>query len=247
MIRSRRRFLNRGYYDRLSVGLNQVLASHLAGLEAQGNVGILDAGCGEGFYLKNLKSFLAERSRSGTALEYYGVDISKFAIRQATQRDKAMTWIVASVMELPFMRSSVDVIVSAFAATNLDEFSRVLNRRGVLVLVTPGPNHLKSLRETIYSVVRQHKQAPALDQIKNPYSLSSTTRIAYQTEIEKKEDIMDLLAMTPYFWNIDLRTKSRIEALDRLNLDIDVCVSVFEKTQQERRRFFPSTRRRRPH
>ena len=41
---------------------------------------------------------------------------------------------------------------------------------------------------------------------------------------------MDLLAMTPYFWNIDLNTKSKVESLDHLALDVDVLISVFEKT-----------------
>lgn len=40
---------------------------------------------------------------------------------------------------------------------------------------------------------------------------------------------MDLLAMTPYFWNIDLGTKSRVEALPRLTLDVDVEIRVFKK------------------
>ncbi len=42
---------------------------------------------------------------------------------------------------------------------------------------------------------------------------------------------MDLLSMTPYFWNIDLNTRSRVEALDRLALDVDVEVRVFEKNK----------------
>ena len=42
---------------------------------------------------------------------------------------------------------------------------------------------------------------------------------------------MDLLSMTPYFWNIDLNTRSRVEALDRLSLDVDVEIRIFEKTK----------------
>lgn len=40
---------------------------------------------------------------------------------------------------------------------------------------------------------------------------------------------MDLLAMTPYFWNIDRKTKSKVEALDRLALDVDIELRVFKK------------------
>ena len=40
---------------------------------------------------------------------------------------------------------------------------------------------------------------------------------------------MDLLAMTPYYWNIDRETKAKVAALDRLELDVDVEIRVFKK------------------
>jgi 23S rRNA (guanine745-N1)-methyltransferase len=229
MIQSRRRFLNRGFHDRLSAGINQTVASLLSGQEPEGVVRILDAGCGEGFHLQSLKRFLSEQADAEKTFEYFGIDISKFAIRQATQRDRAITWSVASIMDLPFLSSSVDVILNVFAAASFDEFSRVLKRRGRLLLATPGPDHLKSLREAIYSVVRPHTQAAALEQSRGLFSLAGASRVSYQIELEEAEDIRDLLAMTPYFWNIDLETRSRIEALASLTLDIDVCLSVYEK------------------
>jgi hypothetical protein len=38
---------------------------------------------------------------------------------------------------------------------------------------------------------------------------------------------MNLLAMTPYYWNISRATKARIEALSRLDLTVDAHVTVF--------------------
>jgi hypothetical protein len=40
---------------------------------------------------------------------------------------------------------------------------------------------------------------------------------------------MNLLTMTPYYWNINLEQKGRVEALTRLDLEVDVLVSVLEK------------------
>ena len=60
MIKSRRRFLDRGHYDRVSDGINEAVAGNRSIRSGKESVySILDAGCGEGFYLKRLKESLA--------------------------------------------------------------------------------------------------------------------------------------------------------------------------------------------
>jgi hypothetical protein len=41
---------------------------------------------------------------------------------------------------------------------------------------------------------------------------------------------MALLAMTPYFWNIDQNTKAKVAELERLATEVDVEILVFAKT-----------------
>ena len=216
MIRSRRRFLDRGHYNRVSDGINQAVA---ADLHSSGNgraFGILDAGCGEGFYLKRLRESLAHVPGKPVPIDYYGVDISKYAVRMATHRDKTVDWFVASIADLPFALSSLDVVLSIFSPINAAEFSRVLEKTGRLVIVIPGPRHLNGLREIIYPIVREHAQSALIEQARGLFTLLAETRINYQIELTNSGEIMDLLAMTPYFWNIDLSTRSRVEALARL-------------------------------
>ena len=226
MIRSRRRFLDLGLYDRISDGINEAVAGNLPEPGKERPFNILDAGCGEGFYLKRLKEFLAERPG---AREYYGVDISKFAVRQATKRDRTMSWFVASIIDLPFAQSSLNVVLNVFSPADFPEFSRVLGEAGVLVIVSPGPRHLNGLREIIYPNAREHSPSTVTDEAKQFFSLSSETRITSPLELTGREAIMDLLAMTPYYWNIDLKTKARVEALNALALDVDVDIRVFKK------------------
>jgi 23S rRNA (guanine745-N1)-methyltransferase len=232
MIRSRRRFLDLGFYNRISDGISQAVAAQLADPVQRLAFNILDAGCGEGFYLKRLKEYLANRPGSLIAIDYYGVDISKFAVRHATQRDKTIQWLVASIVDLPFVSSSLDIILNVFSPVNFPEFSRVLKKSGRLVIVTPGPRHLNGLREIIYPIAREHAQSAMIEQAKGLFSSCTETRIDYRIELKSSGEIMDLLAMTPYFWNIDLSTKSRVEALARLNSDVDVEVRVFRKTKE---------------
>ncbi len=229
MVRSRRRFLDLGLYDPISDGLNRTAANILPKGGSERSFNILDAGCGEGFYLTRLKDFLAQRPGGLVPVEYYGVDISKFAVRQATQRDRSMNWFVASIVELPFANSSLDMVIDVFSPAAFPEFSRVLTETGCLVTVTPGPKHLNGLRRAIYPHAREHAPSTITEEAKQFFSLSAEARIDYPLELKSREAIMDLLSMTPYFWNIDLKTKARVEALEALALDVDVEIRVFRK------------------
>ncbi len=230
MIESRRRFLDRGVYNRVSDGINGAVADDLGRPERGRPFTILDAGCGEGFYLKRLKESLAQRPGTPCPVDYYGVDISKVAVRQATQRDKTMNWFVASIVDLPFAPGALDIVLNVFSLADFAEFSRILRASGKLVIASPGPRHLNGLREIIYPVAREHAGSTRAEQARGLFSLADEKRINYQLELQSSQEIMDLLAMTPYFWNIDLNTKSKVEALDRLALDVDVLISVFKKT-----------------
>lgn len=163
MIRSRRRFLDRGLYDRVSDGINEAVAGNLHGSESERAFNILDAGCGEGFYLKRLKESLDDRPGGPIAIDYYGVDISKFAVRQATQRDKTMNWIVASIVDLPFAPASLDVVLNVFSPIDCAECSKILRKNGRLVIASPGPRHLNGLREIIYPIAREHAQSAIVE------------------------------------------------------------------------------------
>jgi len=232
MIQSRRRFLDLGHYNRVSDGINEAVADNLHGSENGRAFSILDAGCGEGFYLKRLKESLAHGPGKPVPIDYYGVDISKYAVRMATQRDKTMDWFVASIIDLPFTPASLDIVLNVFSPADVAEFSRILRQAGMLVIVTPGPRHLNGLREIIYPIAREHAPSAVIEQAEGLFSPCTETRINYQIELKSAGEIMDLLAMTPYFWNIDLSTKSRVEALARLTLDVDVEVRVFRKTTE---------------
>ncbi len=229
MIRSRRRFLDLGLYNRVSDNVNEAIAGALPGPETEGAFAILDAGCGEGFYLKRLKEFLLRGLGSRNPIDFYGVDISKFAVRQATQRDKTMSWFVASINDLPFAASSFDIVLNIFSPANVAEFSRILKETGSLVIVSPGPRHLNGLREIIYPIAREHAAPDIAEQAGGLLALSTTTRVNYRIELKSSAEVMDLLAMTPYYWNIDLGTKSKVEALDQLATDVDVEIRVFRK------------------
>ncbi len=229
MIQSRRRFLDLGYYNQVSGGINEAIASVLSGLGHDSDCNVLDAGCGEGFYLARLKAALAHGHEAHRRMEYHGVDVSKFAARFATQRDRTMAWFVASINDLPYLNASLDIVLSVFSPANIPEFARILKAGGSLVFVSPGPRHLNGLREIIYPVTREHAAPAIIEKAQELFAPAAVSRITYPLELEGNQVIMDLLAMTPYYWNIDRETKAKVAALERLNLDVDVEVRVFRK------------------
>jgi len=100
---------------------------------------VLDAGCGEGFYLGALQE------RSGCAA--CGVDISVAAIEAAAKRYPACQWIVANADRfVPYADASFTVVQSITARMTVAEFRRVLRDDGRLLVALPGPDDLVELR-----------------------------------------------------------------------------------------------------
>lgn len=229
MIRSRRRFLDLGYYNRVSGALNEAVAAALSGLGQDKSCNLLDAGCGEGFYLQRLKRFLEQGSLAHLELTCHGVDVSKFAVRQATQRDRSMGWFVASINDLPFLDGSLDLVLSVFSPVNLGEFARIIKSGGCLVFASPGPRHLNGLREIIYAETREHAESTITEKARELFGPAVVSGVRYRLELQCNQEIMDLLAMTPYYWNIDQQTKAKVAALDLLVLDVDVEIRLFKK------------------
>jgi 23S rRNA (guanine745-N1)-methyltransferase len=100
---------------------------------------VLDAGCGEGFYL----STLARRS----GFSAHGVDISVPAIEAAARRYPGCQWIVANADRfIPYADRSFSIVLSITARMNASEFRRVLREDGRLLVAIPAPDDLVELR-----------------------------------------------------------------------------------------------------
>jgi 23S rRNA (guanine745-N1)-methyltransferase len=134
---------------------------------------------------------------------------------------------VASRHRSPFRPRSLDVALSIFAPIDASDVRRILRDDGALVTVTPGPDHLDALRALIYTAVKPHPETPALMAGDALFEQAGATRVRYPIEVGSPAQVMNLLAMTPYYWNISRATRSRIEALSRLELTVDAYVTVF--------------------
>jgi len=129
---ARRRLHDRGVSDPLLRALAEMLAASPADT-------VLDAGCGDGFYLSNIARL--------TRCDGHGVDISTPAVDAAARRYPECEWIVANADRfLPYSDSSFSIVLSITARMNPSEFRRVLRPDGRLVIGLPAPDDLVELR-----------------------------------------------------------------------------------------------------
>jgi 23S rRNA (guanine745-N1)-methyltransferase len=226
MLRSRRVFLQGGFYDRMAEATNAVVVGMLAG---RPDSHVADLGCGEGFFTSRLHRALIAAGTPVCAC--YGVDISRPGIRMATAYDRGIPWVVASLHRSPFLPRSLDVALSMFAPIDASDVRRIVRDEGALVTVTPGPDHLDALRAIIYTAVKPHPPTPALMAGDTLFEQTSSTRVRYPIVVDTTAQIVNLLAMTPYYWNINRATKARIEALSHLELTVDAFVTVFRPSR----------------
>lgn len=225
MMEGRRDFLNKGYYHTFSEALNEVIISNIHG----GNVNILDAGCGEGYFLSRLKEAIYTEEANhakNKEFNFFGIDISKAAVTYATKRDKNINFIVGSNFNLPIMSNSIDIIIRNFAPSDEVELKRVLKDNGKLVVVTPGVQHLYGLKEILYVNARKHEEK---EKAFEGFKLIQSTEVKYNIYVDEAEDVKNLIAMTPYYWTFDNAMREKANDTSKLSTDLDFNISVYEK------------------
>jgi len=106
---------------------------------ASGEDNVLDAGCGDGFYLGSLAR--------ETGFAGHGIDISTPAIEAAARRYPECEWIVGNADRfVPYGDQSFSLVLSITARMNQQEFRRVLRNDGRLLVALASPEDLVELR-----------------------------------------------------------------------------------------------------
>lgn len=218
MIAARRRFLEAGHYAPLAEALaGQVLDG------AGDTLTCLDAGCGEGYYLRRL--IQTAEGRAGR-LALLGLDISKWAVLAAAKAERRASWVVGSNARLPVPDTALDRLLCAFGFPVYPEFARALRPGGRLLQLDPGPDHLRELREVIYPSLKPPRPRELSAE---GLSLSGQQRLRYRIELASPAAIADLLLMTPHMYRAGPDGRARAAALAQLTVTVDVELSVFTR------------------
>ncbi len=214
MVAARRDFLNAGYYEPVAEKLRELVASYAPHAES-----ILDAGCGEGYYLSQLE-----------AKERWGVDISKDAVRFAAAREKSARFLVATAAHLPFSDAAFDCVLSMFALTAAAEFARVLKDGGIFIQVLAGEKHLSALKSVIYPMLLEKEKNlhPQLDS----FTLLHKETLSFAFTLETREMVQNLLCMTPHVWRISKNGAEALARISRLSDRTEVVFNVYGRQKR---------------
>jgi 23S rRNA (guanine745-N1)-methyltransferase len=233
MIASRRDFFDAGHYERLADTLATTVMQYVAetGRVSQGvrdgraTAGaVIDAGCGEGYYLRRIRNHCSASAEHTPVL--CGVDISKHGVQVAARRDPAGQYAVASTHELPVRPGAAQLLLTHFSPVFAPAFAIALQPNGVLLVGGPGPTHLSGLKSLVYAEPHDHGPLPQLDS-HSGFALVGTHRVQYDLALRSAVDVANLLAMTPFYWSAGVATQQRLAQLDELDTPVDVVVHAY--------------------
>jgi len=220
MVKARTQFLEKGYYDVLADSLADICLTQ----KKHHSPVIADIGCGEGYYSERIYTKLADAQ---TEPVMAGMDISRSAIRAAAMRTQDIAFAVASIKKLPFMDGSIDGLLNIFAPRSFTEFARVLKPEGYLMIVSPGPHHLTQLKTVLHLSEHEHEE-PTFEEHELLRQVEQQ-RIQHTVTVGSSADLLNLCAMTPFWWKVAPEARQNVSAVESLTLTLDFLVTVFER------------------
>ncbi|MSR97629.1 methyltransferase domain-containing protein [Arthrobacter sp. BL-252-APC-1A] len=211
MVQARCDFLAAGHYAPLARRLGLLAA------EAAERPVLLDAGAGTGYYLNEVR-------KTVDASESVALDISKFALRRAARAlpgGYALVWDVWRT--LPLADGAADILLNVFAPRNPNEFRRVLAPGGMLLVVTPMPEHLQQIRALTGMLdIADEKEMRVARSLGPSFAPGRTEHVQYRMELDRA-DVQNAVMMGPSAHHVDSLELSK--TLDGVDFPLAVTAS----------------------
>jgi 23S rRNA (guanine745-N1)-methyltransferase len=218
MVAARQRFQERGHYDPIGRALAEELAQRRV---------IVDVGGGTGHYLTQVLTALPDAVGLTT-------DVSKFAARRAARAHPRSGAVTAdSWRRLPLADHTADAVINVFAPRNAPEFHRVLQPAGVLLVVTPAPDHLREPREALGLLdVDPRKDERLADSLGGHFDHVATRGLRFTMELAH-EDVLTVVGMGPSARHVTPEElRSRVAALpDPFTTTASVRVQTYRRAE----------------
>jgi len=164
-IAARRRLHERGFTEHQRLAIAEAI-------RATPDDVVLDAGCGDGFYLGTLQR--------ETGFAAHGIDISIPAVDAAARRYTECEWVVANADRVvPYSDQSFAIVLSITARMNPAEFRRVLRDGGRLLVAIPAPDDLIELRGS-----GRDRVAQTVDQFADSFALVNRRRVSACADLD---------------------------------------------------------------
>jgi 23S rRNA (guanine745-N1)-methyltransferase len=221
MVQARQEFLGRSHYEPLAEAVRSLAERH-----DPGGAGLVaDLAGGTGYYLAGVLDALPQR---------HGVciDLSVPALRRAARAHPRAAAIGADVWgSLPLADRSAVLLLSIFGPRNAAETDRVLTPGGALMVVTPGPGHLRELQRPLGMIGVDERKPERLASTYRDYTRANATGLDFALSLGHA-DLSTLVSMGPSAHHIapdDLA--ARIKALpDTVTVTVDLQISIYQRS-----------------
>jgi 23S rRNA (guanine745-N1)-methyltransferase len=209
---ARRRFLERGHATPLVDAI-------VRALPLRENETLLDAGCGEGHHLAAF--------RRTYGVDAHGTDISVPAIELAARRYRDCSWVVANADRfLPYADGSFRAVASITARMNPEEFRRVLDADGTLLIAIPAADDLIELRAAVLGErIERDRVERTVAAFEPLFTFERHERIAHTAQLER-EDMLDVMSSS--YRGLRSREREKLEMLDAMNVTLSRDLLLFK-------------------
>jgi len=182
MTAARKKFLSSGYYSPLAGKITEIIQKRVDQKRSLPLI-ILDAGCGEGYYLH----YISGNDIINRSSVLCGIDVSKHAVKSASGKNRNIHFAVGNIFDLPVPDKSADILINIFSPFSEPELNRVLADNGIIISVTPGSHHLEGLKKILYEEPHLHDE-----DYTGPDSPveSYTEKLSYEIELNDREAVL---------------------------------------------------------
>jgi 23S rRNA (guanine745-N1)-methyltransferase len=214
LFEARRAIFDAGFYAPVAEALKESLLP-------LSPTALLDAGCGEGYYLNCLSLFLPQ-------CFLVGLDLSKEAILAASSRESAAILSVGDLGRLPFQNNVFDALLSILSPANYLSFSRVLKKNGRFIKVMPGQDYLREIRERLPSPKQSRDEGRVLTHLRQHMDILKMERIHYVLPLSDKE-FGHFVSMTPLTESLTREEREAVQNNPSSRITIDLTLAVCAK------------------
>ena len=206
---SRSRFIAGGFYEELIERLRTLLDRYAPAGP------VLDAGCGEGSFLK---AILPDPS----ARACLGLDLSRPGVQRAARGGGGWLWAVGDLSRLPLAEGSMAAILNILSPANYPEFRRVLLPGGAVLKVVPGERYLHEVRALAKDRLRRetYSNERVLKLFEEKFELLETEEICSTYPLTPSQ-AADLIAMTPLTQGIE-KEQLDLAALTKVTIHLHI-------------------------
>ena len=208
---SRSRFISGGFYQDLIEEAKALLTKYAP------TGPVLDAGCGEGSFLKAMLP-------DPTARPCLGLDLSRPGVQRAARGGGGWMWAVGDLSRLPLETAGVAAVLNVLSPANYPEFGRVLAPGGAVLKVVPGERYLAEVRSLLRDRLRHgaYSNERVVKLFEERFDVLETRELC-STHPLTPAQAADLVAMTPLTQGIE-KEQLDLAALDSVTIHLHILV-----------------------